>query len=300
MTAPVVVVGDVMVDVVVVPDGPLAHGSDTSSSIRTIGGGSAANTACWLASLGREVVLVAAVGDDAFGHSVVAELDAAGVELAGPVDPERPTGTCVLLVDDHGERTMLPDRGANDGLSPVAVTDALAGAPAWLHLSGYTLLGAGSHPAALAALGAATRAEIPWSVDASSAAPLRDIGPSRFLSWIHGCEVLFANDDELAVLGGAGPVLAQAAQLVAKHGPAGASWTDGTRSASATAVDTSVVDTIGAGDAFDAGFLDAILSGAGPADALHAGSQLAARAIAQSGARPRAGAQPPAAGSAAV
>jgi ribokinase len=300
MTAPIVVVGDLMIDVVVVPDGPLAHGSDTPSAIRTIGGGSAANTACWLASLGRDVSLVAAVGDDALGQSALAELEATGVRFVGHVDRERSTGTCVVLVDPHGERTMLPDRGANDALPPASVAAALAGDPAWLHLSGYALLGAGSHPAALTALATASRTETPWSLDASSAAPLRAIGPTRFLSWIHGCEVLFANDDELAVLGGAGPVLAQATQLVAKHGAAGASWTDGTRSASATALDVPVVDTIGAGDAFDAGYLDAILSGAETVDALHAGCRLAAHAIAHAGARPRTTAQPPAAGSAPV
>ncbi len=300
MTERIVVVGDVMVDVIVVPDGPLQHGSDTPSAVRTLGGGSAANTACWLASRGREVTLVAAVGDDVLGRAALAELEGAGVAFAGFVDPTRPTGTCVVLVDPLGERTMLPDRGANDALPPAVVTEAIALGPAWLHLSGYALLGAGSHPAALAALAAANRAEVPWSVDASSAAPLRAIGPRRFLSWIHGCQVLFANDDELAVLGGAGPVLAQSAHLVAKHGAAGASWTDGTRSASATAVDTLVVDTVGAGDAFDAGYLDALLSGAGPADALDAGSRVAAEAIAHTGARPSIRAQPPAAGSAPV
>jgi sugar/nucleoside kinase (ribokinase family) len=218
----------------------------------------------------------------------VAELAGAGVTFAGCVVPERPTGTCVVLVDDTGERTMLPDRGANDALDVTAALAALDQDAAWLHVSGYALLGAGSHPAAMAAIHAATQRGIRWSVDASSAAPLRTTGPQRFLSWIRGCQLLFANDDELAVLGGAAPVLAHAAELVAKHGPAGASWTDGTRSAARPAVDdVTLVDTVGAGDAFDAGYLDATLSGAAPADALDAGARVAAHAIAQVGARPR-------------
>ena len=65
MTSRVAVVGDLMVDVIVVPAGPLAVGSDTASSVSTIGGGSAANTACWLASLDRPTSLIASVGDDA-------------------------------------------------------------------------------------------------------------------------------------------------------------------------------------------------------------------------------------------
>jgi ribokinase len=74
--------------------------------------------------------------------------------------------------------------------------------------------------------------------------------------------------------------------VVAKLGPAGASWTDGSRSESSPAASTTVVDTIGAGDAFDAGFLAARLGGADPAASLHAGTRAAARAVSQRGARP--------------
>ncbi|HEX4868775.1 MAG TPA: PfkB family carbohydrate kinase, partial [Acidimicrobiales bacterium] len=73
----VLVIGDVMVDVVVVPAGPLRHGSDVPSRIRVTGGGSAANTACWLASLGRPVCLAAMVGDDPTGTGVPTSVDAA-------------------------------------------------------------------------------------------------------------------------------------------------------------------------------------------------------------------------------
>jgi len=161
MSDEVVVVGDLMVDVVVVPDGPLQHGSDTPSAIRTIGGGSAANTACWLAAAGRTVRLVAAVGDDAAGRIALADLEATGVEFAGTVEPQRPTGTCVALVDATGERTMLPDRGANDALSPTAVERALGRASGWVHVSGYALLGPGSHPAAATAAAITTPARHP-------------------------------------------------------------------------------------------------------------------------------------------
>jgi sugar/nucleoside kinase (ribokinase family) len=282
----VVVVGDVMVDVVVVPEGPLTSGSDTPSEVRSMGGGSAANTACWLASLGVDVALVAAVGDDELGRAALAALSTQGVAFAGTVDPKLPTGSCVVLVDPDGQRSMLPDRGANDALSPEAAEAAIQADPSWLHLSGYALFGEGSHPAAQASLAAARRQRVPWSVDAASSAPIRATGPSRFLSWIHGATLLFANDDELDRLGGASATLGSTREVVVKLGPAGASWTDGTRSESSPAATAAVVDTIGAGDAFDAGFLAARLGGADPAACLHGGVLAAARAVSQRGARP--------------
>ncbi len=287
----VVVVGDLMVDVVVVPSGPLVRGSDRAASVRTTGGGSGANTACWLASLGVDVSLVAAVGDDDLGRGAVEALTRLGVAFVGTADPERSTGACVVLVEPDGERTMLPDRGANDALPVAAVDAALASPPRWLHLSGYTLLDEGSRPAGLAALAAARAAGVAISVDASSAGPLGDLGGAHFLEWVDGCAVLFANDDELDALGGLAPSLDHVEVVVAKHGPDGASWctTAQTWSApAAPAAPAALVDTIGAGDAFDAGVIHAVLRGLDPAAALEAASVLAARAVATAGARPEA------------
>ena len=286
VSASVVVVGDVMVDVVVVPEGPLAPGSDTPSQVHNMGGGSAANTACWLASLGTPVRLAAAVGADELGRVALGRARGARGGLRRQVEPKAATGSCVVLIDGAGERTMLPDRGANEDLAPAVVEAAIDRDVAWVHVSGYALLGAGSHPAAQAAMAAARRLGLPWSVDAASSAPLRAAGPSRFLRWIEGCTVLFANDDELAALGGAADALRCTDEVVVKLGPAGASWTDGTRSEASPAAPATVVDTIGAGDAFDAGFLAARLGGADPAASLHAGTLAAARAVSQRGARP--------------
>ena len=286
MSDRVVVVGDLMVDVVVVPEGPLVRGSDTPSHVQSTGGGSAANTACWLGTLGSRVTLVAAVGDDELGRSARAALDGFGVEFAGQIEPKASTGTCVVLIDETGERTMLPDRGANESLSPAAVEAAVDGQAAWVHVSGYALLGTGSRPAAQAALATARRLRLPCSVDAASAAPLEAAGPAQFLDWIDGCTVLFANEDELRSLGGATAALGHAEEVVLKLGPTGASWTDGTRSTSSPAAPATVVDTIGAGDAFDAGFLAARLQGSDPAASLHAGAAAAAQAVSQRGARP--------------
>jgi sugar/nucleoside kinase (ribokinase family) len=124
------------------------------------------------------------------------------------------------------------------------------------------------------------------SVDASSASPLDAVGGARFLDWIAGTRVLFANDDELAALDGAVAAARRAAVVVAKHGPAGSSWIEGNVSCSVPAISADVVDTVGAGDALDAGVIDAILDGADPRAALEAGAAAAARSVGRSGARP--------------
>ena len=108
-----VVLGDVMVDVVARLSGPVEVGSDSEAAISVGGGGSAANVAAWLAFAGAAPILAARVGDDVHGAAAATELRAAGVEPRLAVDGEHPTGICVVLVGPGGERSMLPDPGAN-------------------------------------------------------------------------------------------------------------------------------------------------------------------------------------------
>jgi sugar/nucleoside kinase (ribokinase family) len=285
----IVCVGDVMVDVLARLPGPLALGSDTPASIAMLGGGSAANTAAWLAAAGAQVTLIARVGDAALGRNAVAELTSAGVDLAVTVDPGRPTGTCIVLVDPTGERTMVPSAGANEAvgtaLPPIAAGEHL-------HVSGYPLLRAASSPAIAAALGQARSAGASVSVDAASAAPLRDFGARRFMDLV-GAALLFANADEAAVLtdlddpGNAARRLAEACgEAIVKCGADGAMWSDGVALTRTTVARVHPVDSTGAGDAFAAGVLAAVARGAGITAALHAGHELAGRAIVSAGARP--------------
>ncbi len=289
---PVLVVGDLNLDVVAHHRGPLHVGSDTDAAISMTGGGAAANTACWAAVLpsgaDRPVVLVAARGDDAPGVVVAQDLGAAGVALRGPVLAGVATGCCVVLVDvdADAERTMLPDRGANDALDPSSVRAAFDPTPAWLHLSGYTLLHDGSRAAGLAALAAAAERGVPASVDAASAAPIAEVGAATVLDWLTGVDVVLANDHEVAALGGIDAVLGAARTVVAKHGAGGATWTDGATSHTVVAPTVTVVDTTGAGDAFAAGWIVASLGGAEPRAALAAAVAVGSRCVTIAGARP--------------
>jgi sugar/nucleoside kinase (ribokinase family) len=295
----VVVVGDLVTDVVAVHSGRLAVGSDSPARITHAGGGSAANTAAWLATLGVPVTFVGVVGADPAGEARLAELAGAGVRCAVRRTTAKPTGTVVVLASPD-ERTMLTDRGASALLTPDDVAPALAGAR-HLHLSGYHLLDPRTRPAGRAALRAATAAGATTSVDAASAAPLREVGGPAFVEWIRASTLLFATVPEAAALLGVagGAAVELAARLAAdvvhaivKRGARGAVWAHSGGVVSAPAVPADAVDPTGAGDAFAAGVLAAWLDGGPPVDCLAAGARLGARAVSSVGGRPPTG--PPA------
>jgi sugar/nucleoside kinase (ribokinase family) len=286
----IVVLGDVMVDVVVHLEGRLVHASDTPARIRFRGGGSAANTATWLAAAGAAPVFVGRVGADDAGRDAARELQEAGVDARLARDPELPTGICIVLVGVDGERTMIPDAGANDGLSEGDLPAELLARGDHLHVAGYSLLRAGSRAAAASAIRAAAALGMTVSVDPSSAALLEP----DFLTAALGATLLLPNALEARALTGEPDVRAAAralsrrfAEVVVKLGADGALWTNGSDelTAPAEAVET-VVDLTGAGDAFSAGLLAARLAGAGPREALGAGCRLAGRAVVTPGGRP--------------
>ena len=199
----VVCVGDVMLDIGAVLPAPLALGTDTPAPIRFSHGGSAANTAAWLAALGVPCVFAGRVGADSFGRDAVATLHSHGVLTRVAVDPDLPTGVCLVLIGPDGERTMVPSAGANATLDAADLGADLLTGEDHLHLSGYALLTEGSRAAALHALRLAGTVGASVSVDAASAGPIRAVGPERFLDWIPPGSLLLANADELAALTGA-------------------------------------------------------------------------------------------------
>ncbi|RBQ19758.1 sugar kinase [Spongiactinospora rosea] len=293
----VVVVGDLMTDAVARARFPLARASDTPAIVTMHGGGSGANVSSWLAVEGADVAFIGRRGADITGRNRDMELMGYGVDARLVMDPERPTGTCVVLVTHKGERTMLSDPGANAALSPEDLPRDLFSSGGHLHLSGYTLVNEGSRDAGMTALDLARRAGMSISVDSSSAAPLERTGAEPFLEWTHGAKLLFANADQAKVLTGRDDPAAAAKvltawfpQVVIKLAADGALWYTNNRAepvrVPAEPVDR-VVDGTGAGDAFAAGFLPPWLAGKPPSEALSAGCRLASKAISHLGARPR-------------
>jgi len=135
--AQILCIGDAMLDVIVKMQGQMYLGSDTISQISTHGGGAAANTATWLASSGHKVFYVCRLGDDAAGRVIANEFDAWNIEYKPEFLKEHRTGIVVVLVDQNGERSMFPDRGANSGLSELDLPDLTRFSAVFL--SGYAL-----------------------------------------------------------------------------------------------------------------------------------------------------------------
>ncbi len=287
-----VVVGDLATDVVAVLAGEPSPGSDRPATIRSRGGGAAANVAAHLAALGVPVVLAGCVGDDAAGAALVAELGAAGVGLAVRAVAGAASGTIVSLVEPGGQRSMLADRGANLHLRAADVP--VPGRGGHLHLSGYTLLDERPRVAGLAALAAARAAGCTVSLDPASTGPLRAYGVGRWLADTAGVDLLLPNADEARLLTGCADVSDAARALARRHaavavtlGADGALWASGSATVHRPAHPADVVDTTGAGDAFTAGLLSVWLGApdGDPAAALDGGLARAAVVVARPGAR---------------
>jgi len=266
----VVTLGDLLLDVVVRLDEPLAVGADALAETRTIAGGQAANVAAWVVALGGEARVVARRGEDAPGAWLGEELTARGVDVVGPAVGRN--GVVVSLVVPAGERTMASDRGTATLLEPGDL-DAAWFACDCLHISGYSLLASPIDAAAVRAAELARARGARLSVDLSAWTRIRAHGTTRFRAQLETLapEVVFGNAEEWDEVG------ALATTRVVKHGAGGFDVIRGDAVERCQARDASVVDTTGAGDALAAGFL---VGGAELA------ADAAARCVAQVGAMP--------------
>ncbi|HEY4198960.1 MAG TPA: PfkB family carbohydrate kinase [Devosiaceae bacterium] len=294
--APVLVIGDVMTDVIVRPEGPLRRGSDQTAAVRSRPGGSGANQAVWLAALGGDVRFVARVGA-ADKPGLVTYFRGFGVKPLLSADMEHPSGVLVTIVDADGERSFLTDRGANLKLCAADLPDMLLDGIGLVVVSGYSFFAEGPRLAVRALLERARSRGLPVAVDPASVGFLQDVGVDNFLAWTSGAALLFANEDEAAVLSGYGDVDSQMVRLgtvyervVIKRGAMGAAIgsLEGVR-LSLPAPQVPVLDSTGAGDAFAAGFILAHLGGETEHACLAAGIAAGAEAVKVIGGQPAPG-----------
>ena len=239
--------GDLLLDVIVRLDAPIADDTDTYGRTHVGAGGQAANVAAWAAALGVRSRFVGKRASDPAGRVAAEELRARGVDVVGP-EVTAGTGTVVSVATPDGKRAMLSDRGVATELRADELDAAwLAGAD-WLHVPGYSLA---VDPLAAAAVAASRGAER-VSVDVSSTAVVEAVGVERFRALLRGVrhDVLFANEEEDALVGPTG-----AATTVVKRGAHGCVVRAAGAEREYPAHEAVLVDATGAGDAFAAGFL---------------------------------------------
>ena len=289
----IIVIGDVMTDVIVIPEGPLVKGSDRRAAIQTRPGGSGANQAVWLGSMGAKVSFVARVGARDKPH-LEAYFKGFHVDPVLIADASKPSGMLVTIVDPDGERSFLTDRGANLDLSHSDMPVWLLDDTRLVVVSGYSLFAELPRGAVQWMAGEARARGIPVAVDAASVGFVEEVGAGRFLEWTKGFSTLFANADEAAALSGTDDLAAQMRVLganydrvVIKLGARGAAvgGADGVL-LQLPAPSVNVVDTTGAGDAFAAAFLSSELRGEDVESCLRRGIEAGSAAVQAVGGQP--------------
>jgi sugar/nucleoside kinase (ribokinase family) len=245
-------VGDLMIDVVVA-----GRGHDAVARLGP--GGTAANVAVWAASLGARAVAVGAVGDDAGGRFLRAELERRGVHPLFAVDSAERTGTFVLA---DGE--LRVDRGANARLEPEGLPELPESDVALV--SGY--LPARTLVAAL------TNARAPWVMLDSAALDALPAGGNAVIANEQQARALTGEDADRAAR-----ALGERYRLACvTRGARGVVGVLDGETAASEPPQRALQEVPGAGDAFAAGLLVALARGTTLAEALAAGCRSGARA----------------------
>jgi sugar/nucleoside kinase (ribokinase family) len=234
-------------------------------SARLTIGGSGAILACGAAKLGLRVAISAVVGDDLFGRFMRDALTAAGVDTSGiTIDETMQTGITVVL-SGTSDRAILTMPGTIAGLRVDLIDPSLLARARHVHASSYYLQTAlvPSLPALFEEVhraGATTSVDPNW--DPSGA------WDGGLLELLHSVDVFLPNAMEAtrsahtSDLEGAVRALGTRARfVVVKDGDRGAVAGGDGHVCKVDGVLTQAVDTTGAGDAFDAGFLAAWLRG---------------------------------------
>ncbi|HET8878607.1 MAG TPA: sugar kinase [Arthrobacter sp.] len=283
--------------------GPLSAGGSLSMHVA----GAESNVAVGVARLGHRVAWAGVVGADPHGEFILRQLRGEGLDVRHRVEPDRGTGVMFLerRTADISRAYYYRSGSAGSTLSRGDVDRAFAAGPRALHLTGITpALSADARRAVeyAAARGAAEGLTVSLDVNYRAKLWSRDEAGAVLTPLAKHATLLIASDDELALVadggaeraGTADPEAAERAmaaellgrgvrEVVIKRGAAGAGVYTAEGRLEAPAVPVTSIDTVGAGDAFTAGYLSALLDGADVAERLRRGTLAGAFAVSTAG-----------------
>ncbi len=278
-SADVVCFGALNMDVLYVVDSlPYPDGESYVLKVDTFSGGSAANTAVALAEFGNNVIFVGAVGMDEFGKKLKEDLIHWGVK---PIlhYGER-SGKALVFVDLDGNRSIVVDPGSNDEISEFPDVNGKL-----LHLTSFVCKN--SDKPFYAQL-KATESFDNVSLDPGAIyARRKDI-----IKLIEACTIFLPNKKEIEIITGMN--YKEGAKkiskimdgiVVVKLGKDGCYATDGEIELKVDSFDVKLVDTTGAGDAFNAGFIHSWIRGYDLKTCMLAGNFSASKCVEKYGAR---------------
>ena len=259
-------------------DSPVSDGrAQASSDIRLRMGGTSGNTAYGLAKLSVSTMILAAVGDDYYGRLLRDDMVASGVDAhCVVVDESEPTLMNIVVAEESGDYSMFawPDSGG--ALWHILPEDVPADLPAsvdWIHFCGATLERdpAGATLCALAERSAARGAIVSIDLNVRSecfgwreeygASIRRVMELSSVVFGARGAEYGFFAEDPRELV-------TEERMIVVREGRKGCTLYSSEGQSSLGIYDVPVVDTIGAGDAFDSGFIAAAIDGLTPRECL--------------------------------
>jgi sugar/nucleoside kinase (ribokinase family) len=257
-------------------------------------GGSAANTAACLASLGAAVAFVGKVADDELGRVFVHDIRAGGVSFE--VEPARggpATGRSMVMVTPDGEKTMCTSLGIGGLLGPNDIDVDAIGAATVVYIEGYLCGKPETDPAVERAVSAARDGGTLVAFSGSDPSWV-DLKWSALDALLERVDVLFANEAEACGLARVDTVEAALATLrdrchtvAITLGAKGSVVAAGSQVVSVPAATVSrLVDTTGAGDSFAAGFLYGVVRDLGPEASARLGALAAGEIVGHLGARP--------------
>ena len=276
----VLVIGDVIDDIIVVPDGEVRANTDTNALITQTLGGSASNMASWASHEGAEVTFIGCVGS-ADKERVTQEFESFGVHAELQTSETKSTGSLVVLVEG-ASRSMLTDRGANKDLSLDELNIDYLSDFSYVYLSGYTLFGR-SEAEIKNFIFRVQDAGALLAIDPGSTGYIKDFGVELFKSSVNGVDILLPNEEEFELLS----TDCSHITIVTKGSNGADLYIEGIKTNSFEAEIVNAIDPTGAGDAFAGSLIANLAKGVELNSAIANATKTAAKAVTTIGARPQ-------------